>query len=88
MIGAIEILIIVVIFGIIYGRDDIDKPFKKNPDEGLVESFAVDVKEFYEENPKRLIIMVSATLGGVVFVVLLVYWAFTRTDLRKMLGLA
>ncbi len=88
MIGAIEILIILIIFGIIYGRQAIDKTFKKNPDEGLAESFAVDVKEFYEENPKRLIIMVSATVGGVIFVVLLVYWAFTRTDLPKMLGLA
>ncbi len=87
MIGAIEILIILIIFGIIYGRQAIDKTFKKNPDEGLAESFAVDVKEFYEENPKRLIIMVSATVGGVIFVVLLVYWAFTRTDLPKMLGL-
>jgi len=88
MIGAIEILIILIIFGIIYGRQAIDKTFKKNPDEGLAESFAVDVKEFYEENPKRLIIMVSATVGGVIFVVLLVYWAFTRTNLPKMLGLA
>jgi len=87
MIGAIEILIILIIFGIIYGRQAIDKTFKKNPDEGLAESFAVDVKEFYEENPKRLIIMVSATVGGVIFVVLLVYWAFTRTNLPKMLGL-
>ena len=65
----------------------IDKTFKKNPYEGLAESFAVDVKEFYEDNPKRLIIMVSATVGGVVFLVLLVYWVFTRTDLPKMLGL-
>jgi hypothetical protein len=29
MIGAIEILIIAVIFGIIYGRDAIDKTFKR-----------------------------------------------------------
>jgi len=87
MIGAIEILIIAIIFGIIYGRDAIDKTFKKNPDEGLAESFAVDVKEFYEEDPKRLVIMVSATVGGIAFVVTLVYWVFTRTDLPKMLGL-
>ena len=87
MIGAIEILIIVIIFGIIYGRNAIDKTFKKNPDEGLAESFAVDIKDFYEENPKRLIIMVSATVGGVIFVALLVYWALTRTDLLKMIGL-
>lgn len=87
MIGAIEILIIVIIFGIIYSRDAIDKTFKKNPDEGLAESFAVDVKEFYEENPKRLIIMVSATVGGVIFLVLFVYWALTRTEILKMIGL-
>ena len=59
MIGAIEILIIAIIFGIIYGRDAIDKTFKKHADEGVVESFAVDVKEFYEKDPKRLILLVA-----------------------------
>ena len=54
MIGAIEILIIAVIFGVIYGRDAIDRTWKKNPNEGVVESFTDDVKEYYHEDPKRL----------------------------------
>ena len=36
MIGAIEILIIAIIFGVIYGRDAIDRTWKKNPNEGAV----------------------------------------------------
>ena len=39
MIGAIEILIIAIIFGVIYGRDAIDRTWNKNPNEGVVESF-------------------------------------------------
>ncbi len=87
MIGAIEILIIVIIFGIIYGRDAIDKSFKKHADEGVVESFAVDVKDFYEKDPKRLMLLVAGGLGGFIFVGLLIYWVLTRTDLIKSLGL-
>ncbi len=48
MIGAIEILIIAVIFGVIYGRDAIDRTWKKNPNEGVVESFCEDVKQYYK----------------------------------------
>ena len=55
MIGAIEILIIAVIFGIIYGRDAIDKTFRKSANEGVVESMAGDLKEYYEEDPKRMV---------------------------------
>ena len=87
MIGAIEILIIVIIFGIIYGRDAIDKTFKKHAEEGVVESFAVDVRDFYKKDPKRLVLLVAGGLGGFVFVGLVLYWAFTRFDLTKMIGL-
>jgi hypothetical protein len=87
MIGAIEILIIAVIFGIIYGRDAIDKTFKKHADETLAESFAVDVKDFYEKDPKRLILLVAGGFGAVLFVGIGIYWAVTRTELLKMLGL-
>ena len=55
MIGAIEILIIAMIFGIIYGRDAIDKTFRKSADESVVESMAGDLKEYYEADPKRMI---------------------------------
>jgi len=87
MIGAIEILIIAIIFGIIYGRDAIDKTFKKHADENLAESFAVDVKEFYEKDPKRLILLVAGGFGAVIFLGLGAYWAITRTELLKMIGL-
>ena len=87
MIGAIEILIIAVIFGIIYGRDAIDKTFKKHADETLAESFAVDVKDFYEKDPKRLVLLVAGGLGAIIFLGLGAYWAVTRTELLKMIGL-
>jgi len=45
MIGAIEILIIAVIFGVIYGRAASDPTWKKNPNEGVVVSFPEDVKQ-------------------------------------------
>ncbi len=86
MIGAIEILILAVIFGIIMSRDAIDKTFRKHADEGLVESLAEDAKDFYRDNPKRLMIIVAASLGVIAFLITLVYWALTRTDLLKMLG--
>jgi len=87
MIGAIEILIIAIIFGIIYGRDAIDKTFKKHADEGVVESFAVDVRDFYKKDPKRLVLLVAGSLSGFIFVGLIIYWAITRFDLPKMIGL-
>ncbi len=87
MIGAIEILIIAIIFGIIYGRDAIDKTFKKHADEGVVESFAVDVRDFYKKDPKRLVLLIAGSLSGFIFVGLIIYWAITRFDLPKMIGL-
>ena len=87
MIGAIEILIIAIIFGIIYGRDAIDKTFKKHADENLAESFAVDVKEFYEKDPKRLIFLILGGVSGLIFIGVGIYWALTRTDILKMIGL-
>ena len=87
MIGAIEILIIAVIFGIIYGRDAIDKTFKKHADESLAESFAVDVKDFYEKDPKRLILLVAGGVAAFAFIGVGIYWALTRTDILKTIGL-
>ncbi len=86
MIGAIEILILAVILGIIMSRDAIDKTFRKHADEGLVESLAEDAKDFYRDNPKRLMIIVASSIGAIVFLGTMVYWALTRTDLLKMLG--
>ncbi len=87
MIGAIEILIIAVIFGIIYGRDAIDKSFRKHPDEGIVESFTEDVKVYYHEDPKRLVKLIIFVVSIITFLGMIVYWAITRTDLLKMLGM-
>jgi hypothetical protein len=67
MIGAIEILIIAVIFGIIYGRDAIDKTFRKSANEGVVESMAGDLKEYYEEDPKRMIKLGVFIVSAILF---------------------
>jgi hypothetical protein len=87
MIGAIEILIIAVIFGVIYGRDAIDRTWKKNPNEGVVESFTEDVKEYYHEDPKRLFKLIVLALSIITFLVTLVYWVLTNYDIAKMIGL-
>lgn len=87
MIGAIEILIIAVIFGIIYGRDAIDKTFRKSANEGVVESMAGDLKEYYEADPKRMVKLGALIIGGVAFLGTAIYWALTRTDILKMIGL-
>ena len=86
MLGAIEILMIAVIFGIIYGRDAIDKTWRKSPDEGVTESFAGDIKEYYEKDPKRLIQIIIGLLSVVLFLALGIYWVFTRTDIPQTLG--
>ena len=87
MIGAIEILIIAVIFGIIYGRDAIDKTFRKSADEGVVESMAGDLKEYYEDDPKRVVKLAIFVVSAILFLTLGAYWAITRTDFLRMIGL-
>ncbi|MCH2391236.1 MAG: hypothetical protein MK238_01750 [Nitrospinales bacterium] len=87
MIGAIEILIIAIIFGVIYGRDAIDRTWKKNPDEGVVESFADDMKEYYHEDPKRLFKLIVFAISIIAFLSTLVYWVITNYDIAKMIGL-
>ena len=87
MIGAIEILIIAVIFGIIYGRDAIDKTFRKSANEGVVESMAGDLKDYYEEDPKRMIKLGIFIVSVISFLGLGIYWTLTRTDFLKMIGL-
>ena len=87
MIGAIEILIIAIIFGVIYGRDAIDRTWKKNPNEGVVESFTDDVKEYYHEDPKRLFKLIVLALSIIAFIATLGYWLITKYDIAKMIGL-
>ena len=87
MIGAIEILIIAIIFGVIYGRDAIDRTWKKNPDEGVVESFTDDMKEYYHEDPKRLFKLIVFAISIIAFISTLVYWVITNYDIAKMIGL-
>ena len=87
MFGAIEILMIAIIFGIIYGRDAIDKTWHKRPDEGVMESFAEDVKVYYEKDPKRLVKIIVGIVSLIIFIITLIYWVLTRTDFLKMIGL-
>ena len=87
MIGAIEILIIAIIFGVIYGRDAIDRTWNKNPNEGIVESFTEDVKEYYHEDPKRLFKLIVLALSIIAFIATLGYWVITNFDIVKMIGL-
>ena len=87
MIGAIEILIIAVIFGVIYGRDAVDRTWKKNPNEGVVESFTEDVKQYYYEDKKRLFKLIALGLSIITFLVTLTYWVLTNYDIAKMIGL-
>ena len=87
MIGAIEILIIAIIFGVIYGRDAIDRTWKKNPNEGVMESFTEDVKEYYQEDPKRLFKLIILALSILTFIGTLIYWVVTNYDLAKIIGL-
>ena len=87
MIGAIEILIIAVIFGIIYGRDAIDRTFRKSANEGVVESMAGDLKEYYDADPKRMIKLSALIIGAIAFLGTGIYWAITRTNFLKMIGL-
>jgi hypothetical protein len=87
MIGAIEILIIAVIFGIIYGRDAIDRTFRKSANEGVVESMAGDLKEIYDADPKRMIKLSAIIIGAITFLATGMYWTITRTDFLKMIGL-
>jgi len=87
MIGAIEILIIAVIFGIIYGRDAIDKTFRKSADEGVVESMTGDLKEYYEDDPKRMVKLAIFFVSVILFLTLGAYWALTRTDFLRIIGL-
>ena len=87
MIGAIEILIIAIIFGVIYGRDAIDRTWKKNPNEWVVESFTDDVKEYYHEDPKRLLKLIVFAISIIAFLSTLVYWVITNYDIAKMIGL-
>jgi len=87
MIGAIEILIIAIIFGVIYGRDAIDRTWKKNPNEGVVESFTDDMKEYYHEDPKRLLKLIVFAISIIAFLSTLVYWVITNYDIAKMIGL-
>ena len=69
------------------GRLRIDKTYRKRPDEGVVESLAVDFKDYYKENPRRLFYIVLGVLGGLSFLVTIFYYFITQTDLRFMIGL-
>jgi hypothetical protein len=87
MIGTIEILLILLIFGIIYGRDAIDRTFRKHPDESVVESLQEDLKDYYRSNPKRLITIAVCWGVGIVVFIGMGYYAFTNTPFLHFIGL-
>jgi len=87
MIGAIEILIILIIFGIIYGKDAIDRTYRKRPDESLTESLAVDLKDFYAKDPRRLFYIILWVMGVLAVLVMGIYQLVTRPDIRRMIGI-
>ena len=67
--------------------DAIDKTFRKSANEGVVESMAGDLKEYYEEDPKRVVKLAVFVVSAILFLVTATYWAVTRTDFLKMIGL-
>ena len=53
----------------------------------MVESFADDIKEYYHEDPKRLVKLIIFFVSIVAFLGVLIYWVFTRYDVGRILGL-
>ena len=58
-----------------------------NPKGIGVESFTEDVKEYYQEDPKRLFKLIILALSVLTFIGTLVYWVVTNYDIAKMIGL-
>ena len=87
MIGGMEILIIAIIFAIIYGRDAIDKTFRKHADESVGESFVTDFQEYYKKDPKRTIRLTVIITSAVLFLSGCLYWIFFKTHLLRLLGI-
>ena len=48
---------------------------------------AGDLKEYYEEDPKRMIKLGVFIVSAILFLATGAYWAITRTDFLKMIGL-
>ena len=48
---------------------------------------AGDLKDYYEEDPKRMIKLGVFIVSLISFLGLGIYWALTRTDFLKMIGL-
>ena len=48
---------------------------------------AGDLKDYYEEDPKRMIKLGVFIVSVILFLGLGIYWTLTRTDFLKMIGL-
>ena len=46
-----------------------------------------DLKDYYEEDPKRMIKLAIFVISAILFLSLGAYWVITRTDFLKMIGL-
>ncbi|MBT5958305.1 MAG: hypothetical protein HOG63_06990, partial [Nitrospina sp.] len=53
----------------------------------VVESMAGDLKELYDNDPKRMVKVSAIIVGAIAFLATGAYWAITRTDFLKMIGL-
>ena len=87
MIGGMEILMIAIIFAIIYGRDAIDKTFRKHADENIGESFVADIQEYYHKDPKRTVWIAVIVISVVIILSGCLYWLFFKTHILRSMGI-
>lgn len=51
-----------------------------------MESLAVDAKELYKANPKRLTIIVLGGVAAFISIISLLYYMITHPEIRRMMG--
>jgi len=81
-------LMIAIIFAIIYGRDAIDKTFRKHADETIGESFVADFQEYYKKDPKRTVRITVIVISSAILLIGCLYWVFAKTNLLKLIGIS
>lgn len=81
-------MMIAIIFAIIYGRDAIDKTFRKHADETIGESFVADFQEYYKKDPKRTVRITVIVISSATLLIGCLYWVFAKTNLLKLIGIS
>ncbi len=87
MIGAMELLMILIIIGIIYSKNAVDRTFRKHADESVGESFVSDYQEFYRKDPKRTIKLTVIAILTILFLLASAYWIFFKSNSLRLLGI-